>query len=249
MIPKTIWMLWLQGWDNAPPVVQGCVNSWRQYNPQWDIRLLTAADLPGLLPDDPGLFAVRNKKLPPEAFSNLVRLALLRRYGGVWADATTYCLVPLDTWVHDAASSGFFGFANPGPDRMLSSWFMAAQKDQILLSIWQHYCVAYWQAHEERHTYFWFHGTLFAKAYAENQALRDVWDNTVKISADGPHYFLPYNDKLLSAFSENGIQALIEASIPLLKLTHKFPEGSMEPGNVLPFLLERIDRDPVDMAV
>ncbi len=185
---------------------------------------------------------MRDKQLPPEAFSNLVRLALLRRYGGIWADATTYCLMPLDAWVHDAAASGFFGFANPGPDRMLSSWFMAAQKDQLLLAIWQHYCVAYWQAREERHTYFWFHGTLFAQAYTENQAFRDVWDNTTKKSADGPHYFVPYDQTLIAPFCEADFQILIDAAIPLLKLTHRLPDAAMESGNVLPFLMDRADR-------
>lgn len=243
-------MLWLQGWDNAPPVVQGCVNSWRQHNPRWDIRLLTAADLPDLLYGDRGLLAVQGKTLPPEAFSNLVRLALLRRYGGVWADATTYCLVPLDTWVDKAtAASGYFAFANPGPDRMLSSWFMATHRDQLLLAIWQHYCVAYWQEHEERHTYFWFHGTLFAKAYAENRAFGEIWDRTVKISADGPHAMAPYEEKLLDSFSEEGVQSLIGAAIPLLKLTHKLPERAMEPGYALSFLLDRAEKACASMAV
>lgn len=232
-------MLWLQGWDDAPQLVKACVRTWERHNPGWQVRLLTAADLPQILDGDPALAAVAAKKLPPEAFSNLVRLGLLLRYGGVWADATTYCLKPLDSWIDEAVSAGFFGFANPGPDRMLSSWFMAAKPNQTILSIWQKYCVDYWNAHDERHIYFWFHGYLFRKAYEENKYFRDIWDISPQISANGPHYFLPYNYKLLEKFSDKEWGRLLDSQNPLVKMTHKMPEGAMEAGTVVPYLIEK----------
>lgn len=39
-IPKILWMLWLQGMDNAPYVVQKCAESWKKQNPNWEIRYL-----------------------------------------------------------------------------------------------------------------------------------------------------------------------------------------------------------------
>ncbi len=239
VLPRTIWMLWLQGWDDAPQLVKACVRTWERHNPGWRVRLLTAADLPEILDGDPALAAVAAKQLPPEAFSNLVRLGLLLRYGGVWADATTYCLRPLDSWIDEAVSAGFFGFANPGPDRMLSSWFMAAKRSQAILSIWQKYCVDYWNIHDERHIYFWFHGYLFKKAYEENKYFRDIWDMSPKISADGPHYFLPYSHKLADKFSDEEWERLLDTQNPLVKMTHKMPEGAMEAGRVVPYLIEK----------
>ena len=37
---KTVWMLWLQGWDKSPSISRTCVESWKYYNPDWDIKLL-----------------------------------------------------------------------------------------------------------------------------------------------------------------------------------------------------------------
>src|SRR5690554_5540207 len=36
-IPRTIWMLWQQGWDKAPDLAQACAKSWREQNPGWEL--------------------------------------------------------------------------------------------------------------------------------------------------------------------------------------------------------------------
>ena len=33
----TIYILWFQGFDNAPLLVKNCVQSWKHYNPDWNI--------------------------------------------------------------------------------------------------------------------------------------------------------------------------------------------------------------------
>ena len=37
---RTIYILWFQGFNNAPPVVKMCVKSWKYYNKKWNIVLL-----------------------------------------------------------------------------------------------------------------------------------------------------------------------------------------------------------------
>ena len=125
-IPRTIWALWLQGWEEAPEIVRACRATWESLNPGWSFRPLTRASLSALLGPDALRCVSGARELPPEALSDVVRIALLKRYGGVWADSTTYCLRPLDAWLPGATTSGFFAFAKPGPDRMISSWFLAA---------------------------------------------------------------------------------------------------------------------------
>ena len=34
---KTIWILWFQGFENAPQVVKTCLKSWKRYNSDWNI--------------------------------------------------------------------------------------------------------------------------------------------------------------------------------------------------------------------
>lgn len=36
-IPKKIWFLWYQGLSEAPLVVKKCYESWKKYNPDWEV--------------------------------------------------------------------------------------------------------------------------------------------------------------------------------------------------------------------
>lgn len=238
-LPRIIWTLWLQGWDNAPEIVRACQQTWRKNNKNWDVRALELADVTQVLKGDELISLVAEKDLPPEAFSDVVRTALLRKYGGVWVDSTCYCLKPLDEWLHQVLPSGFFAFAKPGPDRMLSSWFLAAAENNYVIERWYRLTSEYWSTRNVRDHYFWSH-YLFAQIYAEDEVFRNKWDATPEISADGPHYYLPYYDKLRMPVSASD-HALVEgATVPLLKLTHKLGDRSYSEGTVLRYLNDRV---------
>ena len=142
-LPRTVWMLWLQGEAQAPWLVQRCISSWREQNPNWRVRVLSNQDLPLLQPA--GLAPECWQRLSMQKQANLARLHLLLNHGGVWADATTLCRVPLDTWIQEHSCQGFFAFANPGPDRLLSNWFLAATPNHPLCQAWLDEQIAYFQ--------------------------------------------------------------------------------------------------------
>jgi len=126
LIERKIWILWLQGVSNAPFIVKKCVDSWINENPTWDIIVLDKDNLMEYIDLEipKGIF----ESLPIQKQSNLIRLQLLSDYGGVWVDATTLCMNPLDAWLHKCIDSGFFAFYKPGPDKMMSNWFMACKR-------------------------------------------------------------------------------------------------------------------------
>ena len=136
----------------------------------------------------------RIKILPPEALSDCVRVALLARYGGVWVDSTCYCLRPLDEWLYERLPNGFFAFARPGGERLLSSWFLAAAANNHIIERWRELALKYWNHRSVRDDYFWFHH-LFAAGYGEGSQFRAIWDAVPAISADGPHHYLPYENQ------------------------------------------------------
>lgn len=123
-IPRTIWILWYQGLQQAPLVVRRCVESWVRENPGWDVRVLDESSLRDHV-GSVGRVGTATR-LNRTKQSNLARLRLLEDHGGVWADATTYCARPLDDWIDGVAESGFFAFRRPGPDRLLATWFLAS---------------------------------------------------------------------------------------------------------------------------
>ncbi|MBM2711153.1 polysaccharide pyruvyl transferase family protein [Mesorhizobium caraganae] len=235
MLPKTIWILWLQGIEAAPKIVRACVSSWQRINPSWTIHVLTRESLADFLPEVSDASSILSMPLSDAAYSDIVRVELLTRYGGVWVDATCYCLQPLDQWLDGVMSEGFFAFERPAPSRMLSSWFLAASQSSYIAHEWRRYVYRHWQSRTDDPDYFWFHH-LFGEAYQKDRKFRMSWDNVPKISASGPHLFAPYETRLLGAISKEDREVVSFAKLPVLKLTHKVDHGAVREGSAYQFL-------------
>ena len=218
--PKIIWSLWLQGWENAPRVVLASRSSWESRNPGWAVHCLDLRNLAHFLPPD---IIERMLSTPKEAeaLSDQIRLELLHRYGGVWADATAMCAAPLDEWLAAAMPNGFFAFARPGPTRMLSTWFLAAEKGVYIAERWREASWSYWSDRTTRHSYFWVH-ELFAKVYEGDPGFRAMWDGTPQISAVHRFHFGPNSTELLDRPPADMEDLLRAPPVPVFKLTHKF---------------------------
>jgi hypothetical protein len=147
---RNIWMLWLQGRDVAPDLVKACHRSWQRHNPGWRVQFLSADTLDQHLGED-FRRAIADLQLPPQHLSDLIRLHLIARHGGVWTDADTYCTRPLDSWLPANMSGGFFAFRFAGdawlnryrdrplarwlrrePDRMMDNWFFGSVSGNAL---------------------------------------------------------------------------------------------------------------------
>jgi hypothetical protein len=237
--PKNIWMLWLQGWETAPETVQACAESWRRRNPGWRLQTLDRASLAQHLdPADTDLF--RAASGPPEALSDRIRIALLLRHGGVWADGTALCVRPLDGWLPAHLGSGFFAFERPVPDRMIASWFLAATQGSVIVQQWHDAVRAYWAQRTECDDYFWFH-ELFAHCYAKDTLFREAWDSTPKLPAMHRFHFGPDDPRLTSPPTREDLTALEYPPSPVLKLTYKLAEPAI--ANSLIGALRAFGRD------
>jgi len=141
---KSLWAYWHDGEAGAPYLVRQCLDSWRRLNPEWTLRLLdreTAEEWADVAEyrarDDIGL----------QAFTDILRLALLARHGGAWVDATLYCARPLDRWLAARTRDHFFGFASQRPDRLITTWFLYGDGESRLLNAWHDEVRRYWRAH------------------------------------------------------------------------------------------------------
>lgn len=141
---KIIWIFWSQGFDAAPPLVRLCLESWRPRHPGWTIRELDQTTVWDYVTLPPGI-PLGRKDMDIQKISTIIRLMLLKRYGGIWVDATLYCLIPLDAWIDGCLVSGFFAFSNPGPDRLMSNWFIASRKDNPLLAAMHDRFISMWE--------------------------------------------------------------------------------------------------------
>jgi hypothetical protein len=206
-------MLWLQGEDEAPPLVTASFASWRTLNPSWEIVVLDQDTMHDYveLPDLPN-------HVQPSHVADIVRLQVLNRYGGVWTDATTLCLRPLDTWLDHVTPTGFFAFAKPQPLRALANWFIAAEKQSPFVDAWLRWSRAYITCERKPASYFWQHHT-FNWLLRRNRALRKAWRETPHISARGPHILQRILDGHLDADSDPTAGQM--DILPLVKLNWK----------------------------
>ena len=83
---KNIFLLWLQGWKNAPWLQQQVLNSWQINNPNWNLILLDFNNLSEYVNDINYIYDSL-KEISPQAKSDIIRLSVLKNHGGVWADS------------------------------------------------------------------------------------------------------------------------------------------------------------------
>lgn len=94
-----IWVCWLQGEENAPPLVRRCIASIRQHAGKHPVYVLTEENLPSYI-DLPLIIWKKRKeeKIQPAHFCDIIRMVLIYRYGGLWLDATIFCSKQIPNW-------------------------------------------------------------------------------------------------------------------------------------------------------
>jgi len=237
---KIIYILWLQGFDNPPDVVNQCINSWEYYNPSWKIILIDNKNLNNYIEFEE--FIDKSLIYDYTALSDIIRILLLKKYGGLWVDATTFCNKPLDNWLLSFIKEGFFAFNKPTPDRLLSTWFIYAEKENYIIDLWFNQTLQYIKINKKPHTYFWFH-YLFENCYNKDTKFKEIWNNVPKLHANGlgPHYL---QEKGFFNHLNKDIKENIDNKItPLFKLTYKCKFPHFDENLNLYYLYSSIKKD------
>jgi mannosyltransferase OCH1-like enzyme len=90
VIPRVFHQIWL-GPSPLPDELAPFVESWRRHHPHWEHHLWTEETLPAGLRRE-----VYERLRAPAERSDVLRLELLARHGGVYVDTDFECLRPLD---------------------------------------------------------------------------------------------------------------------------------------------------------
>jgi hypothetical protein len=139
--PKRIWSFWDK--DPKPKFVEKCIASWKKYNPDYEIVIVNQSTVAEYLPEV-DFTRIKHIEGQPARYSDMVRLHLLAKYGGVWLDASILCQAPL-TWMEDIfdkdAACEFVGyyldaFTEPGMPKVIESWCFACRKDCAFVKEW-----------------------------------------------------------------------------------------------------------------
>ncbi len=86
-----VWVCWLQGIENAPELVKSCIKTIKNNFKDKQVIVLTNENLKKYVELPDYIEKKRNKGMIPNAlYSDLIRLRLLNKYGGLWCDATVF---------------------------------------------------------------------------------------------------------------------------------------------------------------
>lgn len=247
-VPPVIWTYWEQGWTHAPLVCQICVESWELANPELTLHKVSARDLPALLPDlcrwD------RFWELPAGQRSDLVRLALLKKFGGIWADATLFSSAPIMPWLdrlkrskrqhfeaeqNESEGDGFFFVFERDSGSWpydpfvncklpISSWFIASTPNHPIISKW--FSCLCREVLSSSVSYFVIHDT-FRKLLEEDAETSKLFSEVPRVSARHPHlleFELNFSSSGSSSTPDLDLSEELNKNLeiaPMQKLSHK----------------------------
>ncbi|MFW1911289.1 capsular polysaccharide synthesis protein [Acinetobacter ursingii] len=132
-IPKKIWMYWDGVIDKDMEFFPRHV---MKINPEWELTVVSRATLTKYIPD----FDIDNLDMPLANITDLVRLELLNRYGGVWLDFTVILTKPLEYFldidrVYRYDIIAYYRKVSTIDCKIpaMESWFLAAPAHNIFL--------------------------------------------------------------------------------------------------------------------
>lgn len=212
---KIIWQYWGQQTDDGtslPPVVQRCFDSVEKYKGDYQIIRLNDKTICDYIDFPEFIWKVEEEhKFSRVFFSDLLRLALLHVYGGVWLDATILLTAPLP---EKFSNQDYFVFQRSddepnktfwaGPHTSYWSWnpryrvkmlnsVIFAKQGSIMVATMLDLILYYWKTQQKVINYFFFQILYdeLINGYLKNQqctVVSDTLPHIMRVLVDGHDY-------------------------------------------------------------
>lgn len=214
-----VWICWFQGIENAPILVQRCYQSVKENLSDREVILITEKNMSEYV-RFPDYITDKWKKgqITHTHMTDLLRLELLIRYGGIWLDSTVFCSGrDIPSYMLDPNSLFFFQCLKPGRDghsSYISSWFISAKSNDKVLMATRDLIYAYWKENDTMWDYFLLHDfmSIVLDRYPEE------WKKVIPRDNAAPHILL---FRLFERYDEKMWEAIKEQT-SFHKLTYKF---------------------------
>lgn len=201
MVVKILWLCWFQGEEHlkkkGPKLNEFAFQIWRKLNPDWDIRVVDDKNVTKYVPEFQTIRCLQKRSFAAQ--SDLLRLYLLNKYGGVWADSSLVPTISLNTIVSKTMNeTGFFTYRfmprsiGMNGNRETVSWFLVVDKPEhyLIKTLLKKFKASYLMLKWDK--YFQFHHDL-CELYDSDKQIRYIIENMVQISEEIPHS-IPKND-------------------------------------------------------
>ncbi|GIF36419.1 capsular polysaccharide synthesis protein [Actinoplanes xinjiangensis] len=215
---QPIFVYWAQGFDVAPPVVKACLAALHANNPGSRVHELSLANI-GAYVDVPEDLAAALEG-DHYHFSDLLRMLLLEKFGGIWVDAACLVTEPLRPHIDRALAQGsVFAFTYTGP--YLVNWFLASRPGSYVMHLWRAASFLWWEKRGEI-VDFLLHHHIFEMLHRLDDRFRTEWDAGLRLNATPPHAL---QSVLLRPYDPEMFQTITEGAF-VHKLRHQLPAAA-----------------------
>lgn len=232
--PDKVWVCWLQGMEKAPDVVKKCVETiYKHAGGKDKVVVLSEQNISDYIEMPADLLEKWKKGIISNThFSDLLRLALLVEYGGIWIDSTSYLTEDLPDFVVNA---DLFCFkAGPIAKIIASNWFFAAKPHHEILEKTRNLLYEYWRKENRLVAYSIFH-PFFTMAVESTPACREAWQG---VPAFNDMNAKVLSDELFRPYSPERWKQIRRFSF-VHKLSYKFSEEDYrKPGTYYAMLMQ-----------
>lgn len=190
-----IWTMWLQGESEAPLLIRRCIDSIKDNSLGRRVIILDEDNIEKYI-DIPKY--IKEKYLlgyiTKTHYSDLVRMMILKKYGGCWLDSTVFISHDVESnqlSIKEVLDQDFFMIKAPltlNQCRISSSWIIRAQKNNPIINVVCDLLLEYWKNEKYIRAYFLIH-ICFAKVVLEDNELRQLWEK-IPYYDDSPSNYL-----------------------------------------------------------
>lgn len=175
-----IWVFWAQGQENMPYPVNLCIKSIIKFSREREVYILDLNNYKEYvaLPD----YIEKKLKLGIISyahFADVLRLALLKEYGGIWIDSTFYMC---NAFPEEITEYPFYSINQNGERNWVvtkDKWsigLLASHKNNILIDFWYEFILKYWENEIAAIAYL-FSDCLLAIGYEDIPYIREMINN------------------------------------------------------------------------
>jgi hypothetical protein len=192
-IPPIIWICWWDGIEAMPPLVRACYNSLLKHKNGYKTNLITKDNFKNFVSVSEHIIEkLKTGIITVTHFSDILRMALLAEYGGLWLDATILVTgtiqlgnVPFFTVKRD------FG-GKDVPRRRWTGFCIGGQKNNLLFEFAKDFFNEYWMKNNDMIDYFLI-DYIIVIAYNSFSLAKQMIDN---VDNNNPDVFvMQYNIK------------------------------------------------------
>lgn len=212
-----VWTCWFQGKENMPEIIKMCYRTLLRNAGGHTVNLITSDNYMDFV-DIPEYIREKHKKniISHTHYSDILRIHLLCKYGGLWLDATTFISSELPSFDGFSYWTGRWNGGYRRARATLSTDFLSyCLPNDILWSFLKEFYLDYWKKYNKLISYYTLEVAMRC-AYENIKSVKAATDK-VPITRQG---MLDLYSMLNSEYNPEKYKALCE-EVCFHKLTHK----------------------------